>query len=89
MSKTKIAAVALSALVLAGSLAIGATEAQAKGGKKAFAIGLGAAALVGAAAAATYDYPAYYGYGYRRCHWEPRFNYYGDVIGRVRVCDVY
>jgi hypothetical protein len=86
-TKTKIAAVALAALTLAGSLAVTSNEAQAKGGKKAFAIGLGAAALFGAAAASSYGYDHGY-YGHRRCFWDAHYNEYGELV-RVRVCDRY
>jgi len=87
-TKTKIAAVALTALTLAGSMAITSNEVQAKGGHKALAIGLGAAALVGIIAANSNAYPTY-GYGYRRCHWEPSYDAYGEYVGKVRVCNVY
>lgn len=80
-TKTKFAAVALAALTLAGGLAVTSTEAQAKGGKKAFAIGLGAA-IVGAAIADSYYY------GDRHCYWTTRYNNYDEPV-RVKVCEGY
>ena len=77
-TKTKFAAIALAALTLAGGLAVTSTEAQARGGRKALAIGLGAA-LVGAAIANSYDR------GYRHCYWTTRYNDYDEPI-RVKVC---
>ena len=86
-TKTKIAAVAVAALTLAGSMAVTSNEAQARGGRGALLFGaIVAGTLIGAAAANSYYEPAY---GYRRCHWVPRYNSYGDYIGRDRICDAY
>ena len=84
---TKFAALALTALVATGAIA-SSTTAEAKGPGPAFGIaaGLVGAAVVGSAIAASG--PHYYvDYGYRRCVWVPRYNAYGDYIGRVRACD--
>ncbi|HUO55332.1 MAG TPA: hypothetical protein VMU18_11355 [Rhodoblastus sp.] len=86
----------VSALLVAGALTTatvaGSTGAQAfpgpgfhpgfhhhwgHGWRPGLGVGL-AAGLVGAAIASQ-------SYGY--CHWERRFDVYGDYIGRVRVCE--
>lgn len=88
-SKTKIAAVAVAALVLTGGIA--ATTQEARAGHRGAGIGFGiaAGALFGAALASNaYGGPVYgYGYGYRRCGWVRQFDAYGNYIGRVRTCN--
>jgi len=84
--KTKIAALALTALTLTGGLAATSRPAEARG----FGVGLGiAAGVIGAAAvgAAIANGPYYDGYGYRRCGWVRQYDAYGNYIGRVRTCD--
>ena len=84
--KTKIAAVALTALAVTGTMASTTIQAEAKG------LGLGRRRrseseppMVGSAIAASND--GYYYDGYRRCIWVRQFNSYGDYIGRVRICN--
>ena len=84
--KTKIAAVTLAALAATGSIAVTTTSAEAHGFHHGWGWGVGAglvgAAIVGSAIAANDGYA----YGYRYCHWEPRYDFYGNYIGRVRNC---
>lgn len=87
--KTKIASLAIAALVLTGGIA--ATPQQAEAGYKGVGIGVGVAAgaLFGAALASNaYGGPVYVqdGYAYRRCGWVRQFDAYGNYIGRVRTC---
>ena len=85
--KTKIAALALAALAVTGSLA-STTQAQAGGGGGGTPNWVGpaivGAAIVGTAVAASSG--PYYG-GYRRCGWVRQFDAYGNYMGRVRICD--
>lgn len=82
--KSKLAAVALVAVTVAGGIAATTGEAAAKPKFYGPAIGLGiAGAAIGLAAAASYG-PGYYGYG--TCHWAPRYNAWGQYVGSVRVC---
>jgi hypothetical protein len=84
--KSKTAA-ALTVLALAATFAMPATDANAKG--KGWAIGAGilGAAIVGSAIANSYAYdePVYYDDG-PRCRLVPRYNAYGDYVGRAKVC---
>ena len=80
--KTKVAAVALVALTATGMVAGSTQHADAKGLGLGIAAGVIGAAAVGSAIAAD----GYYYDGYRRCGWVPRYNAYGDYIGRVRTC---
>ena len=83
--KTRIAAAALAALAVTGTIASTTQSAEAKG----LGWGIGAAvvgaAVVGSAIAASND--GYYYDGYRRCVWVRQYNPYGDYIGRVRSCN--
>jgi hypothetical protein len=84
--KTKIAAVALAALAVTGSIAATTTQANAGGGGgPGWAVGAGlvGAAIVGTAIAASNPYPYY---GYRRCGWVRQFDAYGNYMGRVNTC---
>jgi hypothetical protein len=85
--KTKIAAVALAALAVTGTLASTTTQAQAKPFGLGWGVGAGlvGAAIVGSAIAASND-GYYYGAGYRRCGWVRQFDAYGNYMGRVRSC---
>jgi hypothetical protein len=85
--KTKFAAVAVAALVAAGSFASTTTPAEAHGFHPGWGIGAGlvGAAIVGSAIAATNPYPYYYG-GYAHCGWVRQFDAYGNYIGTVRSC---
>jgi hypothetical protein len=86
-TKSKIAG-ALAVLMLAGSLGIPTSSAQARGGW-----GIGAAivggAVVGAAIANEAAYGGYYVDGYRRCRWERQYDAYGFYVGTAKVCRVY
>ena len=77
--KTKIAAVALAALAVTGTMA----QAEAKNLGWKIGAGLVGAAIVGSAIAASND--GYYD-GYRRCGWVRQFDAYGNYMGRVRTC---
>jgi hypothetical protein len=83
---TKIAAVALAALAVTGSMVSTTTSAQAKGLGWGWGVGAGlvGAAIVGSAIAASNDGPYYA--GYRRCGWVRQFDAYGNYIGRVNTC---
>ncbi|HKG99785.1 MAG TPA: hypothetical protein VKB08_03545, partial [Bradyrhizobium sp.] len=83
--QTKIAALAVAALSLTGSLA-STTQAQARGFGLGWSIGAGllGAAVVGSAIAAN---DGYYYDGYRRCGWVREYDAYGNFIGRVRSCN--
>jgi hypothetical protein len=82
-TKSKLAA-ALAVVTLATSLAL-PTSAEAHGRRWGFAAGLIGAAIVSSAIASAYADPVYVE-GYRRCHWEPRYNAAGFYIGKTRVC---
>jgi hypothetical protein len=81
--KTGIAALALAALAVTGSIAT-TTPAEARGLGWGIGAGLVGAAVVGSAIAARND--GYYG-GYRRCGWVRQFDAYGNYLGRARTCD--
>ena len=90
--KTKIAALALSALAVTGSIVSTTTSAEAKGPGLGWGIGAGlvGAAIVGSAIAASNDgyyNDGYYDGGYRRCGFVRQFDAYGNYIGRVRTCN--
>ena len=79
--KTRIAAVALAALAVTGSIA--SAEAKPLGWGWGVGAGIATAAVVGSAIAASND-PYYY--GYRRCGWVAQYNAFGQYVGRVRTC---
>ncbi|MGY4628032.1 hypothetical protein [Bradyrhizobium sp. USDA 4486] len=83
--KTKIAATALAALAVTGTMASTTSQAQAKPPGWVFGVGAGiaTAAVVGSAIAASND-PYYY--GYHRCGWVAQYNAFGQYVGRVRTC---
>ena len=89
--KTKIAALALATVTIAGGLA--ATTQTADAGWKhhhgwhGAGIGFAAGALIGAAAAGSYAAgPAYaYGPGYS-CRFVRQYNQFGYYIGKTKVC---
>ena len=85
--KTKIAALALATLAVAGSFAATTTNAEAYpiNNWGYVGAGLATAAIVGTAIAAS-NGPVYYT-SYRRCGWAPRYNVFGQYIGSVRVCN--
>ena len=83
--KTRIAAVALAALAVTGSIATTTSRAEAKplGWGWGVGAGIATAAIVGTAIAAGND-PYYY--GYHRCGWVAQYNAFGQYVGRVRTC---
>ena len=81
--KTRIAAVALVALAVTGTMA-SSSQAEAKNLGWKIGAGLVGAAIVGSAIAASND--GYYD-GYRRCDFVPQYDVYGNYIGRVRTCN--
>jgi len=85
--KTKIAALALAALAVTGSLATTTTKAEAYpiNNWGYVGAGLATAAIIGTAVAAS-NGPVYYT-SYRRCGYAPRYNVFGQYIGSVRVCN--
>ena len=85
--KTKIAALALATLAVAGSFAATTTKAEAYPiyPHWGFGAGLATAAIVGTAIAAS-NGPVYYT-TYRRCGLAPRYNAFGQYMYSVRVCN--
>ena len=83
--KTKIAALALAALAVTGSIASTTQSAEARGLGWGIGGALIGAAVVGSAIAASND--GYYYGGYRRCAWVRQFDAYGNYMGRVRPCN--
>jgi hypothetical protein len=84
--KSKIAALALAALAVTGSIA-STTKAEAHGFGLGWGLGAGlvGAAVVGSTIAAGNN--GYYYDGYRRCGWVRQFDAYGNYVGRVRTCN--
>ena len=82
--KTRIAAVALAALAVTGTMVSTTSQAQAKPPGWVWGVGAGiaTAAVVGSAIAASND--PYY--GYHRCGWVAQYNAFGQYVGRVRTC---
>ncbi|KIU46958.1 MULTISPECIES: hypothetical protein [Bradyrhizobium] len=82
--KTRLAALALTALAVTGSIAATTSQAEARPYGWGWGVGAGlvGAAIVGSAIAAN---DGYYN-GYRRCVWVRQFDAYGNYIGRVRSC---
>jgi hypothetical protein len=82
--KTRIAAVALAALAVTGTMVSTTSQAQAKPPGWVWGVGAGiaTAAVVGSAIAASND--PYY--GYHRCGWVAQYNAFGQYMGRVRTC---
>jgi hypothetical protein len=88
--KTRIAAFALAALAVTGTMASTTQSAEARGLGWGIGAGLVGAAIVGSAIAAGNDgyyHDGYYYDGYRHCYWTRQYNSYGDYIGRARVCN--
>ena len=82
--KTRIAALAVAALTVAGGIASTTTKAEAHGFHPGWGFGAGlvGAAIVGSAVAATTPYP----YGYTHCGWVRQFDVFGNYTGSVRSC---
>jgi hypothetical protein len=85
MTKFKTAAVA--ALALATTLAIPASEAQARGWG--LAAGLVGGAIVAGAIAANANANTVYVDGYRRCRFVRQYDQFGYYVGTARVCNYY
>ena len=87
--KSKIAAVALVALAVTGTVASITTQAEARGFGWGIGAGLLGAAVVGSAIAANNAYynNGYYNDGYRHCGWVRQFDAYGNYLGRARSCN--
>ena len=83
--KTKLAALALATLAVAGTIASTTSQAEAKplGWGWGVGAGIATAAIVGTAIAASNE-PYYY--GYHRCGWVAQYNAFGQYVGRVRSC---
>jgi len=88
MTKSKIAAVALTTLTLAATFAATSGSAQAHP-RFGWGVGAGfaAGALIGAAAASS-AYPVYVAPAYRDCRLVERYDRWGNVRV-IRVCDGY
>ena len=84
--KTRIAALALAAIAVTGSVASTVTPAEAHGFHGGWGIGAGlvGAAVVGSAIAASNPYPYYY--GYHRCGLVRQYDAFGNYIGTIRSC---
>ncbi len=82
MTKFKTAAVA--ALALATTLALPASEAQARGWG--LAAGIVGGAIVAGAIAANANANTVYVDGYRRCRFVRNYDAYGYYVGTTRVC---
>ena len=88
--KTKLAALALTAVVAVGAIA-STTPANAGGGPGpgpgvGLGVGLATGLVVGSAIAASQ--PSYaVGYPVRRCWWEPQYNVFHQYMGSARVCN--
>ena len=83
--KTKTAA-ALAALTIATTLALPASDAQARGWG--IAAGIIGGAIVAGAVANAYSAPVYVD-GYRRCRFVRQYDAYGIYVGTARVCAYY
>jgi hypothetical protein len=86
--KTKLAALAVTAVVAVGAVA-STTPANAGGGGwgpgPAVGVGLATGLIVGSAIAASQQ-PAY-AYPVRRCWLQPQYNAFGIYVGSYRVCN--
>lgn len=89
--KTRIAAVALAAIVATAGIAASTQQAQAGGGGgpgAALGVGLATGLIVGGAIAASqqpgYGYAAY---PVRHCWWQPQYNVFGQYVGSIRACN--
>jgi hypothetical protein len=87
--KTKIAALALGALTIAGAVSTTTNQAEAQWRRGGLGFGIAAGFIAGAAiASAASARPVYVTGGYRRCGWVNQIDAYGFVRS-VRVCNVY
>jgi hypothetical protein len=87
--KTKLAALAVTAVVAVGAIA-STTPANAGGGGwgpgPAVGVGLATGLIVGSAIAASQQ-PAYAAYPVRRCWLQPQYNAFGMYVGSYKVCN--
>jgi hypothetical protein len=87
--KSKLAALAVTAVVAVGAIA-STTPANAGGGGwgpgPAVGVGLATGLIVGSAIAASQQ-PAYVGYPVRRCYWQPEYNVFHQYVGSYKVCN--
>ena len=87
--KTKLAALAVTAVVAVGAIA-STTPANAGGGGwgpgPAVGVGLATGLIVGSAIAAS-PQPAYAAYPVRRCYWQPQYNVFHQYVGSYKVCN--
>ncbi|MFO1099801.1 MAG: hypothetical protein U1E81_16420 [Xanthobacteraceae bacterium] len=74
LNKAKFAGAALAAIVLLGGLAAGASQAQAGG----FRHGFHGGGFGGGFGGGQAYFPG--------CRWAPKYNFFGDYVGLVRVC---
>ncbi len=86
--KTKLAALAVTAVIAVGAIA-STTPANAGGGGWGPGVGLGVGLatglVVGSAIAASQ--PAYVGYPVRRCWLQPQYNVFHQYVGSYKVCN--
>jgi hypothetical protein len=86
--RTKLAALAVTAVIAVGAIA-STSPANAGGGGwgpgPAVGLGLATGLVVGSAIAASQ--PSYVGYPVRRCWWQPEYNVFHQYVGSARVCN--
>lgn len=88
--KTKLAALAVTAVVAVGAIA-STSPANAGGGGfphgpgVGLGVGLATGLVVGSAIAATQ--PGYVAYPVRRCWWQPQYNVFHQYVGSYKVCN--
>jgi hypothetical protein len=89
--KTKLAALAVTAVIAVGAIA-STTPANAGGGGwgpgpgVGLGVGLATGLVVGSAIAASQQ-PAYAAYPVRHCWWQPQYNVFHQYVGSYKVCN--
>ncbi len=88
--KSKLAALAVTAVVAVGAIAATSPANAGPGFPKGPGVGLGVGLatglIVGSAIAASQ--PSYaVGYPVRRCWWQPEYNVFHQYVGSARVCN--
>jgi len=85
-TRSRITALALTALAVTGTIASTTTQANAAPYNWGWGVGAGlvGAAIVTSAIAANNGYTTT---DYRRCGWVRQFDAYGNYMGRVRTCN--
>ena len=86
-TKTKFAA-ALTALTVLTTLALPASEAEARGRGWAIGAGIIGAGIVAGSIAAAHAQPVYVDGGYR-CRFVRQFDGWGNYVGTAKVCRYY